>query len=142
MLSGLADCKLPTGRSLRLSSLVVVLAFVGALDAVLAEQDRWAGPRAAMVSTIQGHAASLPEAMNAHGISPAVLDVMGKVPRHRFVPERAERQAYADAPVPIGHGQTISQPLIVALMTHLVRAGPDSTVLEIGTGSGYQAAVL
>src|SRR6266550_1658056 len=132
MVSGFADRKLPTGRSLRLSGLV----------AVLAGEDRWAEPRAAMVRTIQAHAASLPAAMNGHGIPPAVLDVMGKVPRHRFVPERAEGQAYADMPLPIGHGQTISQPFIVALMTRLVRAKADSTVLEIGTGSGYQAAVL
>jgi protein-L-isoaspartate(D-aspartate) O-methyltransferase len=122
---------------------VVVLALMGALDdAVLAQQDRWTGPRAAMVGTIQAHAALLPAAAGADGISTAVLDVMRKVPRHRFVPERLEGQAYADAPLPIGYGQTISQPFIVALMTHLIGARPDSTVLEIGTGSGYQAAVL
>ena len=109
-----------------LSGLVAVLAFVGTVeDAVRAEEDRWAQPRAAMVSTIQAHAASLPQAVDGHGISPAVLDVMGKVPRHRFVPEGAEREAYADMPLPIGHGQTISQPFIVALMTHLAKAGPD-----------------
>jgi protein-L-isoaspartate(D-aspartate) O-methyltransferase len=126
-----------------LSRLVVLLAFAGTLDdAVLAQQDRWAAPRAAMVRTIQAHAALLPEAASTDGISTAVLDVMGKVPRHEFVPERVEGQAYADAPLPIGYGQTISQPFIVALMTHLVRASPDSRVLEIGTGSGYQAAVL
>jgi protein-L-isoaspartate(D-aspartate) O-methyltransferase len=140
MLNGIADGKLPTGRSLRLSGLVAVLAFIG--TAARAEEDRWAQPRAAMVSTIQGHAASLPRTMNGRGISPVVLDVMGKVPRHRFVPEQALRQAYADMPLAIGHGQTISQPLIVALMSDLARARPDSTVLEIGTGSGYQAAVL
>jgi protein-L-isoaspartate(D-aspartate) O-methyltransferase len=95
-----------------------------------------------MVRTIQAHAALLPEALSTEGISTAVLDVMGKVPRHEFVPERVEGQAYADAPLPIGYGQTISQPFIVALMTHLIRTSPDSTVLEIGTGSGYQAAVL
>jgi len=130
-------------RPLRLSGLAAVLAFVGAVaDAVRADEDRWAQPRAAMVSTIQAHAASLPDKVNGQGISPAVLDVMGKLPRHRFVPEQAQRQAYADMPLPIGHGQTISQPFIVALMSHLVRAGPESTMLEIGTGSGYQAAVL
>jgi len=127
----------------RLSCLVAVLAFVGTLDdAVLAQQDRWAEPRAAMVRTIQAHAALLPEALSTEGISTAVLEVMGKVPRHEFVPEGVEGQAYADAPLPIGYGQTISQPFIVALMTHLIRASPDSRVLEIGTGSGYQAAVL
>jgi protein-L-isoaspartate(D-aspartate) O-methyltransferase len=143
-LSDFADRKSPTGRSPgRLSRLVAVLIFVGTLGpAVLAQQDPWAEPRAEMVRTIQAHAALLPEAASADGISTAVLDIIGKVPRHEFVPERVEGQAYADAPLPIGYGQTISQPFIVALMTHLIRASPDSTVLEIGTGSGYQAAVL
>jgi protein-L-isoaspartate(D-aspartate) O-methyltransferase len=95
-----------------------------------------------MVRVIQGHAVSLPEAGDSDGISAAVLDVMRKMPRHRFVPERLIPQAYRDGPLPIGHGQTISQPFIVALMTHLLKAGPEATVLEIGTGSGYQAAVL
>lgn len=141
---GFVDRKSPTGRSLgHLLRLVAVLAFAGTLDgAVLAQQDRWAEPRAAMVHTIQAHAALLPEAASTDGISTAVLEVMRKVPRHEFVPERVEGQAYADAPLPIGYGQTISQPFIVALMTHLIGASPDSTVLEIGTGSGYQAAVL
>jgi protein-L-isoaspartate(D-aspartate) O-methyltransferase len=127
----------------RLWRLVAVLAFVGTLDdAVLAQQDRWAEERAAMVRTIQAHAALLPKAAMADGISTAILDVMGKAPRHTFVPGRVEGKAYADAPLPIGYGQTISQPFIVALMTHLIWANPDATVLEIGTGSGYQAAVL
>ena len=124
-------------------SIVAVLAFADTHDdAVLAQQDRWAEPRAAMVRTIQAHAALLPEAASTDGISTAVLDIMGKVPRHEFVPKEIEREAYADTPLPIGYGQTISQPFIVALMTHLIRASPHSTVLEIGTGSGYQAAVL
>jgi protein-L-isoaspartate(D-aspartate) O-methyltransferase len=143
-LSGVADRKLPTGRSLgRLWCLVVVLAFAGTFDdVVLAQQDPWAEPRATMVRTIQAHADLLPETVSTEGLSAKVLDVMGKVPRHEFVPESVERQAYADAPLPIGYGQTISQPFIVALMTHLIGANSDSTVLEIGTGSGYQAAVL
>ncbi len=73
---------------------------------------------------------------------PLVLAAMREVPRHRFVPEEFVLQAYDDHPLPIGEGQTISQPYIVALMTELLRPGPDSRVLEIGTGSGYQAAVL
>jgi protein-L-isoaspartate(D-aspartate) O-methyltransferase len=73
---------------------------------------------------------------------PCVLEALRRVPRHEFVPESLEERAYADHPLPIGHRQTISQPYIVALMTELVRPGPDSKVLEIGTGSGYQAAVL
>jgi protein-L-isoaspartate(D-aspartate) O-methyltransferase len=143
MINGFVDRGLPTGRSMGRSGLVAVLAFVGAIqNPTRAEEDRTAPARAAMVSTIQGYAASLPQSVAAQGISPLVLDVMGKVPRHRFVPERSQGQAYSDAPLPIGHGQTISQPFIVALMSHLVRATPESTVLEIGTGSGYQAAVL
>jgi protein-L-isoaspartate(D-aspartate) O-methyltransferase len=71
-----------------------------------------------------------------------VLAVMGRVPRHEFVPERLRVDAYADHPLPIGHGQTISQPYIVAFMTEQLDPKPSDRVLEIGTGSGYQAAVL
>jgi len=71
-----------------------------------------------------------------------VLAVMGKVPRHEFVPERLRAQAYGDHPLPIGYDQTISQPFIVAFMTEKLEPKPADRVLEIGTGSGYQAAVL
>lgn len=73
---------------------------------------------------------------------PAVLRALREVPRERFVPESERRNAYADRPLPIGEGQTISQPYIVALMSSLARIEPGHRVLEIGTGSGYQAAVL
>ena len=72
----------------------------------------------------------------------AVLAAMRAVPRHAFVPEYVRNEAYTDSPLPIGHGQTISQPYIVALMTRYLELTPQSKVLEIGTGSGYQAAVL
>jgi len=71
-----------------------------------------------------------------------VLRAMNTVPRHRFVPKRLLEEAYDDTPLPIGYGQTISQPYIVAYMTEIVEADRESAVLEIGTGSGYQAAVL
>ena len=74
--------------------------------------------------------------------TPAVIAAMLKVRRHEFVDEALHAQAYADNPVPIGHGQTISQPYIVALMSHFLELEPGMRVLEIGTGSGYQAAVL
>ena len=76
--------------------------------------------------------------------SKAVLDAMRAVPRHAFVPPNVRSRAYDDTPLPIGHGQTISQPYIVALMTQLLELAPEAKpkVLEIGTGSGYQAAVL
>ncbi len=78
-----------------------------------------------------------------YGITNArVLAAMGKVPRHWFVPEELRRRAYDDGPLPIGYGQTISQPFIVAFMTEQLDPKPTARVLEIGTGSGYQAAVL
>jgi protein-L-isoaspartate(D-aspartate) O-methyltransferase len=79
----------------------------------------------------------------ARGVRGArVLNAMRKVPRERFVPVHLAFRAYDDAPLPIGEGQTISQPYVVAYMTETLSVGPDHRVLEIGTGSGYQAAVL
>ena len=81
--------------------------------------------------------------IEARGITdPQVLAVMGKVPRHLFVGEALKDQAYGDYPLPIGEQQTISQPYIVAEMTQALQLGKDDRVLEIGTGSGYQAAIL
>lgn len=74
--------------------------------------------------------------------NPRVLAVMGRVPRHEFVPPDLRADAYRDQPLPIGHGQTISQPYIVAFMTEQLDPQPSHRVLEVGTGSGYQAAVL
>lgn len=79
----------------------------------------------------------------SRGISdPRVLAAMRKVERHMFVPAALQKIAYADEPLPIGHGQTISQPYIVAYMTEALKLTPDDRVLEIGAGSGYQAAIL
>jgi protein-L-isoaspartate(D-aspartate) O-methyltransferase len=75
-------------------------------------------------------------------LSPAVRAALARVPREAFVPEGMEELAYANHPLSIGHGQTISQPYIVALMTEVLDLGPEDTVLEVGTGSGYQCAVL
>jgi len=83
------------------------------------------------------------EQIAARGVEEeAVLDALRSVPRHEFVPDKYLNQAYADHPLPIGHGQTISQPYIVALMTEELKVEPGDRVLEVGTGSGYQAAVL
>ena len=75
-------------------------------------------------------------------IDPAVLDAMRRAPRHRFVPNAYVNAAYEDHPLPIGYGQTISQPYVVALMTQALAVKPGDRILEIGTGSGYQAAIL
>ncbi len=81
--------------------------------------------------------------IEARGVrDPRVLDAMHTVPRHLFVPSGSRHMAYYDRPLPIGNGQTISQPYIVAYMTEALELGPDDKVLEIGTGSGYQAAIL
>lgn len=79
----------------------------------------------------------------ARGITdPATLEAMRNVPRHEFLPMRLRHEAYMDYPLPIGHGQTISQPYIVAFMTEAIRPKPGQKILEIGAGSGYQAAIL
>jgi protein-L-isoaspartate(D-aspartate) O-methyltransferase len=87
--------------------------------------------------------AMVDEQIRARGVTnTVVLQAMTRVPRHKFVEPSWQRQAYEDHPLPIGHGQTISQPYIVALMTELLDLKPGEEVLEIGTGSGYQAAIL
>jgi protein-L-isoaspartate(D-aspartate) O-methyltransferase len=97
--------------------------------------------RAALVQELQMQGRQDPPPGQA-GFDERVLRAMRDVERHRFVPERLRSEAYLNHPLPIGHGQTISQPYIVALMTDLVDPGQDDKVLEVGTGSGYQAAVL
>ena len=77
-----------------------------------------------------------------HELDPKVREAIAKVPRERFVPPELAAHAYDNRPLPIGHGQTISQPLIVAVMTDVLRLRPSSRVLEVGTGSGYQTAIL
>jgi protein-L-isoaspartate(D-aspartate) O-methyltransferase len=95
-----------------------------------------------MVTTIAAHAKRASIALGRESLAPEILKVVGDVPRHEFVPDGLRGDAHADRPLPIGYGQTISQPFIVALMTDLLRVQPDHVVLEVGTGSGYQAAVL
>lgn len=80
--------------------------------------------------------------LNKTELNPLVLNAMAAVPRHEFVPEAQRSNAYLNRPLPIGYGQTISQPYIVAIMTDLLQPKPSHRILEIGTGSGYQAAIL
>jgi len=122
--------------------LLLPCAALAAAGALADDASRFAERRARMVSVIERYAESAPEAVPGGKLDPRVIEVMGRVPRHEFVRQDLQGQAYADRPLPIGYGQTISQPFIVALMTDLLRVEPDHVVLEIGTGSGYQAAVL
>ena len=95
-----------------------------------------------MVDEIAEDARRLIRYINKDSLSDRVMKVMSTVPRHQFVPPSSRASAYENRPLPIGYGQTISQPYIVALMTDLLQPQADHKVLEIGTGSGYQAAVL
>jgi protein-L-isoaspartate(D-aspartate) O-methyltransferase len=95
-----------------------------------------------LLETIAHEVALFGTGDGAHELDRRVMDALARVPREEFVPADLAARAYDNRPLPIGHGQTISQPLIVALMTQLLRLGPDARVLEIGTGSGYQTAVL
>jgi protein-L-isoaspartate(D-aspartate) O-methyltransferase len=105
-------------------------------------QDRHAAERTAMLDEIARTTRETAAETGRPALSDAVMRAMGRVPRHRLVPAEEESQAYRNRPLSIGLGQTISQPFIVALMTDLLAVKPGDKVLEIGTGSGYQAAVL
>jgi protein-L-isoaspartate(D-aspartate) O-methyltransferase len=100
------------------------------------QSDKW------LTEEIKNDAQYLAHEIGESGIDQRVLDAMDRVPRHKFVPFDSEYCAYDDIPLSIGYGQTISQPSLVALMTHMLRLDSSSIVLEIGTGSGYQAAIL
>ena len=104
--------------------------------------EQYDGARREMIKAIEADASETSFYINKKNLDPRVMSVMGKVERHKFVPPSEQSWAYANRPLPIGHGQTISQPYIVALMTDLISVNPGDRVLEIGTGSGYQAAVL
>ena len=109
--------------------------------ALLADGGIYAERRAALVRELQ-HYSMLSLDPYEVRFSDEVLEALNTVPRHRMVPAREVPFAYENRPLPIGHGQTISQPYIVALMTELIRPDANDVVLEVGTGSGYQAAVL
>lgn len=98
--------------------------------------------REAMLREIQAHARVLNEPIGKEALDDRVLDAMAKVPRHGFVPVELQPYAYLNRPLPIGFSKTISQPFIVAVMTDLLQLREDHRVLEVGTGLGYQAAIL
>ena len=128
--------------SSRRSWLRAALAMATAFGSRAIAQDRYAAARETLLREIESDMrATAPETGHA-ALGVAVRRALATVPRERFVPTHLAASAYENRPLPIGEGQTISQPFIVALMTELLRPKPDHVVLEVGTGSGYQAAVL
>lgn len=117
--------------------ILLTAATLAALPALGTTDAEYDALRRALVEEITTEYAGLPSRFDAR-----VKDAMARVPRHLFVPPSQQPYAYENRPLPIGHEQTISQPYIVALMTDLLKPGKEDRVLEIGTGSGYQAAVL
>jgi protein-L-isoaspartate(D-aspartate) O-methyltransferase len=116
--------------------------FVLALTPVICYGDEFAALRQQMIREIRQDVEDTSRYIGRESLDQRVMDAMGTVPRHEFVPPSMQSSAYQNRPLPIGHGQTISQPYIVALMTDLVDPDDLDKVLEIGTGSGYQAAIL
>ncbi len=102
----------------------------------------FSGPRHEMVSGIADHVCATADRIGRRTLDDRVMSVMGKVPRHAFVPVELRGFAYVDSPLPIGYGKTISQPYINAVMTDLLDVRQDDVVLEVGTGFGYHAALL
>jgi len=124
-------------------SLIALLTTMGLFSPKSADSsDDYAAQRALLVDEIAAMARATGYETGLPVFSKSVMAAMGKVKRHLFVPASQVRYAYENRPLPIGHDQTISQPYIVALMTELAAPKPDDIVLEVGTGSGYQAAVL
>ncbi|MEW6166755.1 MAG: protein-L-isoaspartate(D-aspartate) O-methyltransferase [Pseudomonadota bacterium] len=126
-----------------MSALRISAALLAATTAIAAAQsDEYARERAALLREIERTVTQTARETGRAQLDRRVLEVLGRLPRQLFVPSALRDSAYDNRPLPIGHGQTISQPYIVALMTDLLQPQPDDVVLEIGTGSGYQAAVL
>ncbi len=106
------------------------------------DEDNYSAMRDEMLEEIAAEAALVLAATGIEHFSPRVMDAMGRVPRHAFVPIELQPFAYLNRPLPIGYEKTISQPFIVALMTDLLEIDEADTILEVGTGLGYQAAIL
>lgn len=116
--------------------------FIFFSTASIAADDSFTAKRAAMIQEIARDVRAGYGNLKKETLDENVVDALGSVPRHEFVPRSMRDAAYENRPLPIGHGQTISQPYIVAIMTNLLQVGKSDRVLEIGTGSGYQIAVL
>ena len=120
----------------------ILAAMLISLLTVTASAGQWQKLRGQMMQAIEQDVRLTANYIGFTSLNKRVLEAIGEVPRHQFVPTSQIPLAYLNRPLPIGHGQTISQPYIVALMTHLLETQEDHRVLEVGTGSAYQAAVL
>lgn len=121
----------------------VILVVLLSADALLqAAEDPFKAAREQMIREIEEDVGLTSQRIGKSALDSRVLEIMARVPRHEFVPREVMSQAYENRPLPIGYGQTISQPYIVAIMTDFLKVGSGSVVLEVGTGSGYQAAIL
>jgi protein-L-isoaspartate(D-aspartate) O-methyltransferase len=118
-----------------------LLIVIGATSTIRVE-DSYAAARQALLAEIERDVRDTAQYLNKRALDERVMRALAKVPRHEFVPADQRKYAYENRPLPIGHGQTISQPYIVAIMTDLVEPSAGCRALEVGTGSGYQAAIL
>ena len=124
---------------------ILFMALLGVITAGIASatsNEVYRANRDRMIKEIEGDVRATSKRIGKKQLSKSVMKAMATVPRHEFVPKNLRHAAYVNRPLPIGYGQTISQPYIVALMTDLLDIESDDIILEIGTGSGYQAAVL
>jgi len=121
---------------------LIILCFLGTFLHADLRKEGYDKARQSMVKTIKKETKKTSRYLGKNTLDKKVIDAVGKVKRHMFVPEKYRVNAYDNRPLPIAHGQTISQPYIVAAMTELLDLKESDSVLEVGTGSGYQAAVL
>jgi protein-L-isoaspartate(D-aspartate) O-methyltransferase len=126
----------------RIFAAAALIAVASTAIPAIASSDRWERQRHQLISEIEADVRATSREIGRRSLDARVLEAMKRVPRHEMVPPGERSRAYLNRPLPIGHGQTISQPYIVALMTDLLDVGSGDVVLEVGTGSGYQAAVL
>ena len=127
---------------MRINIYLGILIFLFTAQTHAGGNDDYKEARQRMISDIEQEVAETVIELGRPGLNKRVLEALKKVPRHEFVPKHRRKQAYQNRPLPIGHGQTISQPYIVAIMTDLLDVKSDDRVLEVGTGSGYQAAIM
>ena len=130
-----------TRKGKRFAVLLLGILLISLCTPVLSA-DKFKSARQAMVRIIEHDVRETSLYLDKEALDPRVMSAMGKVPRHLFVPRNRRHNAYKNRPLPIGYGQTISQPYIVAIMTDLLKPTRHHKVLEVGTGSGYQAAIL